>query len=138
MAALVQDTYVITLPFNISGQGKIATTLESSNDLWKQKVLSLLSVGSYERIWYRDHGINMYELLFETSTAVIEDFQVATAEMFNSWLPELTLVDFSIRNNDMYGELKIGLTYKTPAGTIDSVTVTKASLTAAGETIEVK
>jgi len=137
MASLIQDTYVVKLPFNISSNGKIGTILDSSLLLWKQKVLSLLSTGSNERIWYREHGINMYELLFETSTTVVEDFQVAVAEMFNSWLPELTLVDFSIKNNDMYGELRIGLTYKTPAGILDSVTVTKASLTAAGETIEV-
>ena len=56
--------------------------------------------------------------------------------MFVGWHPELSLVDtIPVYDRDS-GRLNLTIIYKIPSGETDSVTISTASLTAAGETIK--
>jgi phage baseplate assembly protein W len=131
------STYVIDIPFNLSTNGKISIIPDSDHKAWKNKVVTLLSVGTNERIWYHYFGTNIENLLFESSTTAVIEARSAVEEIFVKWAPELTLNDVSISKNDADGTITLNIIYQIPTGQQDSVKITKASLTAAGETIEV-
>jgi phage baseplate assembly protein W len=131
------STYVIDLPFNLSANGRISTIPDSDHKAWKNKVISLLSVGTNERIWYHYFGTNIENLLFESSSSAVIEARAAIEETFVKWAPELTLRDVSISKNDVDGSITLSIIYQIPTGQQDSVKITKASLTAAGEIIEV-
>ena len=131
----LNTTYVIDLPFSLSKKGKIATIPDTDSKVWKNKVLTLLSTGINERIWYYNYGANLTSLLFETSGSAIADARTAITEMFTVWAPELTLVDIGAELDG--AQLTFSIIYKLPDGEQDSVKITTSSLTRAGEQIEV-
>ena len=131
------DTYVIDLPFNLSKNGRIGIIPDSDHKAWKNKVISLLSVGTNERIWYHYFGTNIENLLFESSSSALIEVRTAIEETFVKWAPELTLKDVSITKDEAAGTITLTIIYQIPTGQQDSVKITKASLTAAGEIIEV-
>jgi phage baseplate assembly protein W len=133
----LNTTYVIDLPFSLSKKGKIATIPDNDSKVWKNKVLTLLSTGINERIWYYNYGANLTSLLFETSGSAIADARTAITEMFTVWAPELTLVDIGAELDGATAQLTFSIIYKLPDGEQDSVKITTSSLTRAGEPIEV-
>jgi len=130
-------TYVIDLPFSLAQKGKITTIPDSDPKFYKTKVLTLLSTGINERVWYYNYGANLTSLLFETSGSAIEDARTAITEMFTVWAPELTLVDIGVEFDGATSYLTFSIIYKLPDGEQDSVKISTSSLTAAGEPIEV-
>jgi phage baseplate assembly protein W len=130
------ETYSIALPFNISSNSKITTVLDSSPKAWRDRVLSLLSTGINERIWYYNYGANLDGLLYESAANAVEIGRQAVKEMFIAWLPSLTLYQVVPGYDSDTGTLELSIIYKLPSGDTDSVTISTASLTAAGETIK--
>jgi phage baseplate assembly protein W len=130
-------TYIIDLPFSLSQNGKIATIPDSDPKFYKTKVLTLLSTGINERIWYYNYGANLTSLLFETSGSAIADARTAITEMFAVWAPELTLVDLGAEFDGSTSHLTFSIIYELPDGEQDSVKISTSSLTRAGEPIEV-
>jgi phage baseplate assembly protein W len=135
--ANVQTTYVIDLPFDLSTKKKLKVIEDNDPKVWKNKILSLLSTGPNERIWYHSYGANLGDLLFEPSAVAVEDARVALSEVFASWLPELTLEDISAGYDESLGSITLEVLYRIPSGEMESVKISNASLTVAGETIEV-
>ena len=135
--ATPKTTYLIDLPFDLSTYGRINKVPDNDARAWKNKILSLLSTGTNERIWYHNYGANLGSLVFETSYAAVEDARIALAEVFASWLPELELLEVNAGFDDSVGSVTISVSYKLPSGAADSVKISTASLTRAGETIEV-
>lgn len=135
--ATPKTTYVIDLPFDISTKGRIATVPDNDAKAWKNKILSLLSTGTNERIWYHNYGANLGSLVFETSYTAVEDARIALAEVFASWLPELELLEVNAGFDEAFGSVTVSVSYRLPSGASDSVKISTASLTNAGETIEV-
>jgi phage baseplate assembly protein W len=131
------STYLIDLPFNLSRNGKVGIIPDSDHKAWKNKVVSLLSVGTNERIWYHYFGTNIENLLFESSSAAVIEARAAIEEIFVKWAPELSLKDVAISKDDASGSITLTIIYQIPSGQQDSVKITTASLTAAGEIIEV-
>ena len=80
---------------------------------------------------------NLNNLLFESSSAAMEDARTAISEMFITWLPELTLLEVVTGRDDLMGSLTVSIVYSLPDNTTESINITTASLNAAGETIEV-
>jgi phage baseplate assembly protein W len=130
------ETYSVALPFNISSNNKITTVLDSSPKAWRDRVLSLLSTGINERIWYYNYGANLDGLLYESAANAVEIGRQAVKEMFIAWLPSLTLYQVVPGYDSDTGTLELSIIYKLPSGDTDSVTISTASLTAAGETIK--
>lgn len=129
--------YVIDLPFSLTQKGKIAAIPDNDPKFYKTKVLTLLSTGINERVWYYNYGANLTSLLFETSGSAVEDARTAITEMFVVWAPELTLVDIGAEFDSATSYLTFSIIYELPDGEQDSVKISTSSLTAAGEPIEV-
>jgi len=135
--ATPKTTYIIDLPFDLSTRGKVATIPDNDVKAWKNKILSLLSTGTDERIWYHNYGASLNNLVFEDSYTATEDARIALNAVFASWLPELELMEVNSGFDSSYGSVTISISYKLPSGVIDSVKINTASLTNAGEVIEV-
>lgn len=135
--ATPKTTYLIDLPFDLSTYGRVGIVPDNDPKAWKNKILSLLSTGIDERIWYHNYGANLGSLAFETSYAAVEDARIALSEMFASWLPELQLLDTNAGFDESVGSVTVSISYKLPSGAADSVKINTASLTTAGETIKV-
>lgn len=134
---ILDNSYVIDVPFNLSAKGKVTAIPDNDPKVWKNKVLTLLSTGINERVWYYNYGVNLTNLLFESSSAATEDARTAISEMFITWLPELTLLEVVTGRDDLMGSLTFSIIYSLPDNTTESINITTASLNAAGETIEV-
>jgi len=134
---ILDNSYVIDVPFNLSAKGKVTVIPDNDPKVWKNKVLTLLSTGINERVWYYNYGVNLTNLLFESSSAAMEDARTAISEMFITWLPELTLLEVVTGRDDLMGSLTVSIVYSLPDNTTESINITTASLNAAGETIEV-
>ena len=132
-----RTTYTISLPFNISSNGKIAIISDNDPKAWKDKVISLLSIKENERIWYRYYGADIDSLLFESGNLSAGEVATAIRETFIKWLPELTLLDVTADYDQTNGYLTINIIYEIPTGEQDSVKIVKSSLTPSGENIEV-
>jgi phage baseplate assembly protein W len=134
---ILDNTSVIDLPFTLSTKGKVNAVADNSSKAWKNKVLTLLSTGIGERIWYYNYGANLNELLFETSSEAIDLSKAAISEMFAVWAPELILEDLIAEYDETMASITFSIIYRLPNGETDSVKIITSSLTAAGETIEV-
>jgi phage baseplate assembly protein W len=135
--ATPKTTYLIDLPFDLSTRGKIASIPDNDVKAWKNKILSLLSTGTDERIWYHNYGANLNNLMFEDSYTATEDARIALNAVFASWLPELRLLEVNAGYDSTYGSVTISISYRLPSGVTDSVKINTVSLTRAGEVIEV-
>jgi hypothetical protein len=133
---LATSTYSVSLPFNISANGKIGIVADSSPKAWRDRVLTLLSTGINERVWYYNYGASLDGLLYETAGSATELGRRAITEMFASWIPQLSLLDVVSGYDSGTATLELTIIYKLPNGETDSVTISTASLTAAGETIK--
>ena len=134
--AVPTQTYSITLPFNLSTNGRVDITPDTSPKAWKDRVLTLLSTGINERIWYYNYGASLDGLLYESAADATELGRQAIKEMFVSWLFQLTLIEVNPVFDADTATLALTIIYKLPNGEIDSVTISTASLTAAGEIIK--
>lgn len=130
------NTYSISLPFNISANGKPNIVSDSSPKAWRDRVLTLLSTGINERVWYYNYGASLDGLLYETAANATELGRQSIKEMFVAWVPELTLMDVVPGYDSGTATLELTIIYKLPTGETDSVIISTASLTAAGETIK--
>ena len=138
LGSTFNSTYTVNLPFNLSKNGRIDIIPDSDHKAWQDKVVTLLSIGTDERIWYHYFGTRIETLLFEGSSDAVIQARAAIEETFVKWAPELTLKDVSVSKNDEAGTITLSISYQLPTGQQDSVKLTRASLTAAGEIIEVK
>ena len=134
--AVPTTTYSISLPFNISDNKRISIVADSSPKAWRDRVLTLLSTGINERIWYYNYGASLDGLIYESALDATELGRQAIKEMFVSWLPELSLVEVTPTFDSGVATLELNILYKLPSGEEDSVTISTASLTAAGEVIK--
>lgn len=134
--AVPVQTYSISLPFNLSTNGKVDITSDASPKAWKDRVLTLLSTGINERIWYYNYGASLDGLLYESAMDATEMGRQTIKEMFVAWLPQLTLVEVNPVYDSGTATLSLTIIYKLPNREPDSVTISTASLTAAGEIIK--
>lgn len=136
-AVIPKVTTTISLPFNISSTGRVGAVPDNDPKNYRSMILSLFSVETNERIWYHNFGANLSSILFEPTSSALLEAQAAIEEAFISWVPKLTLVDVQSSYDDISGNLTILVTYKTPTGELDSVSINTESLTPAGEVIKV-
>lgn len=134
---VLDNSYVIDIPFNLSAKGKVNSIIDTSPKVWKNKLLALLSTGINERVWYYVYGANLNSLIFETSAQVVEDARSAISQLFVSWLPDLKLSEVSAEVDPNSAAVTFTIIYSLPSGDIDSVKISTSSLNNAGETLEV-
>jgi phage baseplate assembly protein W len=134
--AVPTTTYSVSLPFNISANGKVNITADTSAKAWRDRVLTLLSTGINERVWYYNYGASLDGLIYESAADATEMGRQAIKEMFVAWLPQLSLVEVNPVFDSGTATLSLTIIYKLPNGELDSVTISTASLTAAGEVIK--
>lgn len=137
MATFEKDSYVIGLPFSFTGAGSVGRVSESSGKYWRDKVVTYMSTNDFERIWYMYFGAGLQKFVFAPAELASVDVYGAISEMFTRWLPELTLIS-SLTNYDQdTGTLTFNISYALPNGEENSVKITTAELTAAGELVKV-
>jgi hypothetical protein len=132
----LQNSYVIDYPFSFTNQGKVGIVKDSDSKVWRTKILSLVSTGTLERVWYSNYGIDLNSLLFENSKSAVEEAVRGINELFTSWLPELELNDVQVGADEVNGYLVLSAIYTLPSGKQDSVKIDTSSLAATGEKIE--
>ena len=132
--ATPKTTYIIDLPFDLSTYGSVGQIADNDIQVWRNKITTIFSIATNERIWYHNYGADLSGLLFESSTVAIEDARAAINEVFVSWLPTLKLLDIAAVYDSSNAAITLTLTYQVPSGTVDSVKITNASLTTSGET----
>lgn len=126
-------SYRISLPFNLSNQGKVGVVEDSDHKVYQDQVTTLLSVNSGERIWYENYGANIGSLLFEPGEDAALLIKKAIEEAFVRWLPKLTFVKAITSFDSTSGQLALTVIYQTPDGQEDSVKLFTNSLTPSGE-----
>jgi phage baseplate assembly protein W len=125
--------YSIDLPFSFSNRGAIISVPSNGSAAWRNKVLTLLSTGIDERIWYHNYGAGLNQLLFESPSVVSEEAKLAIEQMFAAWLPELKFMECFATYDSPSSSVSFSVIYQIPSGETDSVKINTASLTAAGE-----
>jgi len=133
MADIIKK-YVISLPFNLTQYGKADVIEDNDPQVYRDKIRTLLSTGTNERIWYHNYGANLSDLLFEPYSVAVEDARYAINQVFASWVPEVTLLDVAASFDERTGAVMLDLTYKIPSGDVDTVKVSTESLTISGGT----
>jgi phage baseplate assembly protein W len=133
MADIIKK-YIISLPFNLTQYGKVSVIEDNDPKIYRDKIKTLFSTGTNERIWYHNYGANLSDLLFEPYSVAVEDARYAVNQVFASWLPEVTLLDLSASFEEQTGAVVLDLTYKIPSGDVDTVKVSTESLTRSGGT----
>jgi phage baseplate assembly protein W len=134
---VLDNSYVIDLPFDLSTKGRVNSIVDTSPKIWRNKLLALLSTGINERVWYYIYGANLNSLIFETSAQVVEDARTAIDQLFVSWLPDLELSEVSVDIDSDNATVTFTIIYLLPSGDSDSVKISTSSLNNAGETLEV-
>lgn len=129
-------TLIIDLPFAFVN-GRVNTIRDDSTKVWRDKVLSVFSTGTNERVWYYEYGANLSSVLFEPSAAAIEDSKKAIEHAFAAWLTELTLVSIESGFDNTSGSISLSIYYALPTGDVDSVKISTETLTVSGDTKEV-
>jgi len=139
MASIISKQLVTTtidLPFSFSN-GRVASILDTDPKVWKNRIISLLSTATNERVWYYDYGANLNSLMFDTSEVAMQDAKYAIEQMFGSWLPSLTLLNVITGFDSNTGSLSVTITYKLPSSDVDSVKINTESLSPSGDIIKV-
>lgn len=134
---VLDNSYVIDLPFDLSTKGRVNSIVDNSPKVWRNKLLALLSTGINERVWYYIYGANLNSLIFETSSQVVEDARTAISQLFVSWLPDLELSEVAVEIDSDNAAVTFTIIYSLPSGDIDSVKISTSSLNNAGKTLEV-
>ena len=134
---ILDNSYVIDLPFDLSTKGRVNSIVDNSPKVWRNKLLALLSTGINERVWYYIYGANLNSLIFETSSQVVEDARAAISQLFVSWLPDLKLSEVAVDIDPDNAAVTFTIIYSLPSGDTDSVKISTSSLNNAGETLEV-
>jgi len=134
---VLDNSYVIDLPFDLSTKGRVNSIVDNSPKVWRNKLLALLSTGINERVWYYIYGANLNSLIFETSSQVVEDARTAISQLFISWLPDLELSEVSVDIDSDNAAVTFTIIYSLPSGDTDSVKISTSSLNNACETLEV-
>lgn len=129
-------TSTIDLPFSFSN-GRVTSILDTDPKVWKNRIISLLSTATNERVWYYDYGANLNNLMFDTSEVAMQDAKYAIEQMFGSWLPSLTLLNVITGFDSNTGSLSVTITYKLPSNDVDSVKISTESLSPSGDIIKV-
>jgi phage baseplate assembly protein W len=128
-----KKTYQINLPFAFSTRGAVGIQSDTDPNIYKHKVLTLLSTGINERIWYYKYGAGLTDLLYEPVDTISDTAKTDITEMFGNWLPELSLEQVLTQYDSQLATSTFTIIYKIPSGEIESVKITTESLTAAGE-----
>lgn len=131
------EAFVITLPFSFTQTGSVRRTSHTDGAVWKARVKTILTTNDYERIWYKYYGAALQNILFSPEDLSNLNVRSAVNEAFVRWLPDLSLEDMTAIYDGDNGYLEFNITYSLPTGEQDSVKITTAELTAAGETVKV-
>lgn len=130
-------SYQIDIPFSFSSAGSVSFLADTDPQVWKNKVISAMLTNLNERLFYDNYGAGLLDLAFDSSSDAINDGVASITEIFVSWLPELTLTEVVPSYDSGLGQVAFTIIYSLPSGNTDSVKITTASLTAAGELREV-
>lgn len=130
------NSYVISLPFQFSFGG-VTKVVDDSDMSWRHRVLTILNTNEFERVFNRYFGASLQGFAFQPESEVAIEVPSAISEAFVRWLPKLKLVEVSTNYDEIDGGLVFNILYKLPSGTTDSVKITYADLTRAGETVKV-
>ena len=131
------ESYVIGLPFSFSEAGTVRRLNHNDPLTWRDKVHTLFTTNDFERVWYKHYGAALQNIVFSPADIANANIREAITETFVRWLPELSLEDMSAIYDYSTGYIEFSIVYSLPSGQQDSVKITTAELTAAGETVKV-
>lgn len=129
---------VISLPFNFTAAGYVATVDSSSAEAWRNKIATLLMTGRGTRVWYDKYGASLSDLLlFENQQDATAMLSEAIADAIALWTPELSLVDTVYNYDANTGTLTVTVIYRLPDGTEDKIVLKQESVTTSGDALQV-
>lgn len=131
------DSYSIRLPFKFM-DGRVQRVLDDSSDAYRNKVLSVLNTNQYERVWHSYFGASLRNFAFMNEEDAIAAIPQALSEAFVRWLPQLSFEEVTVDTDSVDGGIVFDIYYTLPSGETNSVKITYADMTRAGETVKVK
>jgi hypothetical protein len=120
----------IKLPFKLLPNGLVETS-SNYNQIWADRVRSVLLTSKYERVNRFDFGTNLYDGLMGNSSGIgsAEETVVRMVqESFSSQLIGLSLEDVSVNFDISQGLLDVTVTYKLPNKDVATTRVNSLSI----------
>jgi hypothetical protein len=120
----------IKLPFNLLPNGLVETS-SNYNQIWADRVRSVLLTSKYERVNRSDFGANLYDGLMGNSSGIgsAEETVVRLVqEAFSAQLIALSLEGVSVDFDVSQGLLDVTVTYKLPNKDVATTRVNSLSI----------
>ncbi|CAB4122164.1 GpW/Gp25/anti-adapter protein IraD [uncultured Caudovirales phage] len=120
----------IKFPFTLDTFGKVATT-EYANQIYLDRVLTLLSTNIGQRPMLPEYGIDWNTALFENDDNVERAATQAITSAISKWIPEVEVMSI-IFKNDYNGKEEIMLGLKLPDSTVASLPISSSTFSING------
>ena len=115
----------IALPFRFNEFGQLDTSSNESK-FWKDQVLLTIMTRFGERVMRPDFGSDVSNSLFENLNVASEVAVNGINIAFNTWLPQLRLIEVSPEFNEETSEVEVTIIYAIPSGESDTITLNTA------------
>lgn len=125
----------ISLPFRFNEFGQVDTTA-SPDRFWKDQILLTIFTRFGERVLRPSFGSNVVSALFENSDLASEVAVSSIKLAFNTWLPQLSLVELTPLFNEKTDSLEVKVVYLLPSGESDTITLNTAIFNRSGDIIQ--
>lgn len=112
----------ISFPFTLTSQGTVQTTT-SQDKIWADRVLAAVGTGGGERILRQEFGSRIYVQQFSTISEAEDVITREIGEVFNLFLPLLTLRDVITSFSQDTRVLTVEVLYSLPDETTANVKV---------------
>lgn len=125
----------IALPFRFNEFGQVDTSSNESK-FWKDQVLLTIMTRFGERVMRPDFGSDVSSSLFE-SLSVASEVAVSSVNIaFNTWLPQLRVVEVSPEFNEETSQVEVTIVYVIPSGESDTITLNTAIFNRSGDILQ--
>ena len=116
----------VLFPLSTNSLGNFETTATYS-DMWRQRVLSVLSTPEGSRVMRPRFGSRPQAAMFENYDSADAVVKGMVGSAFSSWLPDLSLEKIVVINSPGDSSLVVDIWYTLPNGTVDTVTTSASA-----------
>lgn len=99
----------------------------SYSDMWRQRVLSVLSTPEGSRVMRPRFGSRPQAAMFENYDSADAVVKGMVGSAFSSWLPDLSLEKVIVKSNPEDSSLVVDIWYALPNGAVDTVTTSASA-----------
>lgn len=125
----------IAIPFKFNEFGQLDTTSNQAR-FWKDQILLTIFTRFGERVVRPSFGSNVVSALFENSELASEVAVSSIKLAFNTWLPQLSLIELTPVFNEDTDSLEVKVVYVLPNGESDTISLNTAIFNRSGDIIQ--